>query len=334
LASKAILTLFINSIHKCIFFHIDFNEVKSSQLIELDKLHPQYPALLQTLVVHGLGTYMFSSHKHDDFLFHLFFQAHNLRAATWSGKSSIRLDDVAPSWGNLKVLNLHSNEILHTLIAALSFCKNLEQLTVDGLLYLDLHTAKDAIMLPKLTCLSSVVEHRFSHFFVCLLVPSLTVLNLLIFDNSAWTIATDLLERSSATLHVLRLRRFESRWDWEANQQHWIRALKEPCFRHLRVLEVNHPLGMDIAHLLTLPPPAVSSESGTQVGPEIGYLPHLQKLSILIHCPEDDDGILDISRMVESRMGNSDPATMRECVTRWEEQGHSPLHVSLNIPPR
>ena len=84
---------------------------------------------------------------------------------------------------------------------------------------------------------------------------------------------------------------------------------------------------MHIVHFLTLPSAAVScdsqhdQDSGNHAGLGMGYLPHLQESSILIHCPKDDDSIrLDISKMVESRTGNSDPEAMWEFIAGREDE--------------
>jgi len=186
-ATKAILRLFINSVHRCRDVTLVLASL-SPNLIDMENLSLQHPYLLQNATIEFAD----KPNAKFDFLFNHIFSAPNLRSAKFFCEHQISLDKVAPSWSNLQDLtvDVFSPALL---ISALAFCRNLKQLTIS-----DTRTAGRIpirpITLPQLTHLS-VSMGVCPSFFDNLLVPSLKEVHIQNVEGKSWGHLIRLLER-------------------------------------------------------------------------------------------------------------------------------------------
>ena len=300
-ATKAILRLFINSVHRCRDVTLVLASL-SPNLIDMENLSLQHPYLLQNATIEFAD----KPNAKFDFLFNHIFSAPNLRSAKFFCEHQISLDKVAPSWSNLQELtvDVFSPALL---ISALAFCRNLKQLTIS-----DTRTAGRIpirpITLPQLTHLS-VSMGVCPSFFDNLLVPSLKEVHIQNVEGKSWGHLIRLLERSAVMIKVLTLE-----WSrWRSEEPDIMQSLGTSVFREMRVLYVKYPVGMKIVEFLTLPSRS-NWESGMREHDCGSNLPHLQKLELFLYKPDPEDVFVTLSRLVESRLGTSDPEIMRRCV--------------------
>ena len=113
---------------------------------------------------------------------------------------------------------------------------------------------------------------------------------------------------------------------WRSEEPDIMQSLGTSVFREMRVLYVKYPVGMKIVEFLTLPS-CSNCESGKQEHDCGSNLPHLQKLELFLFKPDPEDVSVTLSRLVESRLGTSDPETMSRCV-HW---GRMRAEVKLSM---
>jgi hypothetical protein len=220
--------------------------------------------------------------------------AQNLLSLTWIGLHHLPLDQVCHSWGNLRELTLSSAQALEPLVRAISYCQELERLTLHQRIVCPQFNIP-IITLPRLTYFRVPFQPFVRTIFDYLIAPSLKELEILVPNYAYWQQLATFLVRSNATLEVLRVHDFYG-WCDSFDEPLFFDTLRMDCFDNLKELELTVLIGHHAITVLT----------------QTGLVPHLHRLSLTLSRQPWSLLATALTNLVVSRGGSLDGRLMDE----------------------
>lgn len=175
-----------------------------------------------------------------------------------------------------------------------------------------------------------------------LTAPSLQELEIVSIDGRIWEGVIGFLKESAVMLRVLRIRPLAMEPVVNLpvfHNQDFIRALKDPCFKELRVLELEYHVGLETIQWLTLPSLAGHTHGSRRNQQDVclqGYLVHLERITLLTES-------FNILNFIESRIGTTEGHMLdliesrigtagEEAICKRAQQLVNTQRFSLDIP--
>jgi len=325
-AVVAVVTLFLNSLHRCQSFEMFVRTDLTFFCLGNIKRVPS--TSLESVNVWCMDhKWKWTDAK---FLTNLLFNRRSLRTIRWSCEFGGPLETTPHSWENLRELSTDSVGTFDEFLNALSHCQNLERLKIRGQPY-GRGSGSLSVTLPRVTdfSLSLGIPPRaiLSH----LVLPSLAELEVvLLYRLKTWTPVLDLIERSGVILRKLGVINGNNPKVQRLNQVDLIQILKMPYFQELRILELEEPFvaGHDIIKFLTLPTsgnPAADDDDKSGC-----YLVHLERICLAFQGTRGVKVLEALRKLTKSRLGVLyDPKSASEHI---EITTH--IRFSLSIPSR
>ena len=314
-ASTAVLWLFLNSLHRCRSFEMVV--VTNLEYFGLERLERASFTLLETVRVKCSVVRTSNSAILTSFLLN----TSSLRTIKWSGGMG-PLDAVAPSWENLRQLEIDFLTCPVGFISAFYHCQNLECLKIH-VLFANNDNGSKCITLPRLTQLSVLLTSQLAALNQ-LILPSLEELELvLLYDLLPWNPVLGLIRRSGAMLRKFSVASDRPYFSLK-DPVELVQILKMSEFQELRVLRVEEPIvGDAIVKFLTLPSRSYLGVGDGNEGSG-GYLVHLESIYLVFGNTRPAQISQSLRKLIDSRIGI--PKPMMEYI-----EMHANNNFSLSI---